>query len=450
MPLGVNSIPAGYLLLAVGVESNGINLTMQEDVDIVLTDGKATIAKTYSGEWWRGNELGGIVNNPDFWSGTGIWPMSNMLGSTIKQHAAVRKHFEKVFAPPENSTWIRESLKEFLKARADAGKLVVKTDLQKWMYQVSYKNVFGRSIDYAKAEEFVTVQDGLVSLGTVSQAISGPLYGIVGGDLGIPSVRDGVAKHVREYLPMVEELWGEELEKFDCSPTPNCSLQLASGLWDAFYSAGGLSVPTALQSGLAIMFSTDSSNPSPNYTIPKGEELNFFWECIRYIPPVYGFPHWEVSRPVCTGLTAEETQALNKSHGETLACPKPPVNPQTGYPPVNQWLGGHRVVLQLAAVQKSPKIWGEGANTSFKVRPLQDYEKKSVGFAEMAVDDSIDDGRNNRVCPGRDLALLIGKIFWEEFDVSAWEAEKPAIAIHPDAALVQIPGFIIRPKASAS
>eukprot|EP00438_Fugacium_kawagutii_P025882 Skav233692 [mRNA] locus=scaffold1927:221139:230749:- [translate_table: standard] len=41
--------------------------------------------KIFSGEWWRGNELGGLVNNPYYWSGTEIWPMSIGMGIT-EQH----------------------------------------------------------------------------------------------------------------------------------------------------------------------------------------------------------------------------------------------------------------------------------------------------------------------------------------------------------------------------
>eukprot|EP00440_Ansanella_granifera_P030629 gb/GFBE01033267.1/.p1 GENE.gb/GFBE01033267.1/~~gb/GFBE01033267.1/.p1 ORF type:complete len:553 (+),score=88.53 gb/GFBE01033267.1/:1-1659(+) len=449
LPIGVNGIPFGYVLLAQAEAPGNINLTLVADSDRVIRDGKLTVSKVYSGEWWRGNELGGIVNNPDFWSQTGVYPQSNALGANPRQHSAIRKHFEKAFAVPQDPEWIRESLRDFLKEKAASGRLAVRRDLQIWFYQVLYKNAFGRSVDSAKAEEFVDVQNGVVNMATVSQGLSAPLYGPIGGLVGIPALREGVAKHVNEYLPIVTELWGSELEIFDCSPTPSCSLQLASGLWDGLYSAGGLSVPTALQSGLAVLYSTNPTNPSPGYKIPEGEELSFYWETLRFMPPVYSFPHWEVSRPVCVNLSAEETLALNASEGRTQACPKQPVNPQTGFPSVNQWQGGHRVLLGLVSAMKDPAIWGPGADTEFRVRPLEDYNK-SVGFAEMAVDYDVDDGRANRDCPGKDLALLVGKIFWEEFDVNAWEAVDPDIPIMPNAPLVQVPAFDLRPKTSAS
>lgn len=451
LPIGVNSIPFGYLTLAstdtAGRQPANVNFTGVTAYDKIVKEGRKVPAKVYGGEWWRGNELGGIMNNPFFWSGSGIWPQTNALGATSKQHSAIRKYLEKAFALPEDTRWIRKSLKDFLKARAAAGKLVVATDIQAWFYQVLYKVAFQKSIDFSAAQDFVKVQNSMVKLGTISQVVSAPLYGLADSILGLTSTKDGSTRYVGEYLQLVEELWGKQLSKLDCSPSPNCSLQLASGLWDGLYSAGGLSVPAGIMSGLAIMYSTSDTNPSLAYTIPKGKELEFFWECIRFIPPVYGFPHWEDSRPVCVDLTAEETLELNKSHGETSACPKLPVNRQTGFPPVNQWIGGHRVVLDLASAQKDPTVWGKGAATEFRVRPLKDYERKSQGFAEMAVDNDVDDGRSNRVCPGKDLALAVGKLWWEEFNVVEWEAENPDIKIDPEGALVQIASFTLVPKA---
>lgn len=252
----------------------------------------------------------------------------------------------------------------------------------------------------------------------------------------------------------MEELWGDRLKLLDCSPTPTCSLQLASGLWDAFYAAGGLSLPGILQSGLAIVYSSSRTNPRPNFVIPKGKELNFVWECLRFIPPVYGFPHWE-PRPACVGLSVEQTLALNKSQGQTAACPEQSVDANTGFPPVNQWCNGpdgrpcgKRVLLMLAAAQHDPKVWGPTAD-EFVLRPLADYNNYSVGFAEMAEDSRINNGLSDRSCPGKDLALKVGQIFWEEFDVSAWTPVDSDIAIDPDDPLVQIPSFALKPVGHA-
>ena len=43
------------------------------------------------------------VNNPYYWSGIEIWPMSIAMGITEQQRSAVRKLVEEAFAAPSNT-----------------------------------------------------------------------------------------------------------------------------------------------------------------------------------------------------------------------------------------------------------------------------------------------------------------------------------------------------------
>eukprot|EP00933_Yihiella_yeosuensis_P034352 TRINITY_DN27849_c0_g1_i1.p1 TRINITY_DN27849_c0_g1~~TRINITY_DN27849_c0_g1_i1.p1 ORF type:complete len:558 (+),score=88.28 TRINITY_DN27849_c0_g1_i1:55-1728(+) len=442
IPVGANSIPLGYFTSPNGLRVEP-HLTERPvyDYDRVVAEGKKYPAKIYSGEWWRGNELGGIVNNPYFWSSSGINPMSIALGVTSKQHSVIRPYFVEAFAPPsDDGEWIRKSLRSFLKARRDAGELQIPVDITAWFHQVLMKRAFDVDLSWDEAIAFTSVQSSMTAMGTVSQVFPGAWYGSI--DL-LHKTRAGATEYVRKYTQLSEKIWGEKLAKLDCAPSPNCSLQLGSGMWDALYSAGGLSVPGGIQSGLAILYSTSSTNPSPSFKIPKGKELEFFWETIRFIAPVYGFPHWS-KRPTCPGLTSEETEALNKDEGRSASCPLGPVNPDTDFPLHSQWEGGYRVLLSLKDAQTDPKAWGSNAH-EFVLRPLEDYNKKSMGFAEMATDPSVDNGNSDRVCPGKELALITGKIFWEEFDASAWKATDSDISIDPDGALIQVPSFTLEP-----
>jgi len=189
------------------------------------------------------------------------------------------------------------------------------------------------------------------------------------------------------------------------------------GAWDALYAAGGLSVPGTINTGLGIMYSTSPDNPAPGASYEKAQALQFYWENIRFFPPVVGFPHWR-TRPTCAGSTPEETAALNKPNGTSDAC-KLGADTSAGYPQVNQYLGGVRDVPNLALAMSDPNKWGSDAD-EFKIRPLQEYIKNSVGFAEMAVDNQVAGGRMNRVCPGKTLALMIGTMFFEEFNRNDW------------------------------
>lgn len=143
-----------------------------------------------------------------------------------------------------------------------------------------------------------------------------------------------------------------------------------------------------------------------------------------------------------------------------------------GYPPVNQWTGGQRYVLGILLGQLGTghvvaiscrQIHASGARvqtvTSGSGRPpsttgdldsprsLQALQaacrRYSVGFAEFAANGKVNAGRSNRDCPAKDLALLLGQIFFEEcqgvmqralrqeFDVKAWEAVDPNIRLDP-------------------
>jgi len=110
-----------------------------------------------------------------------------------------------------------------------------------------------------------------------------------------------------------------------------------------------------------------------------------------------------------------------KPDGESGAC-KQGEPTSTGYPEVNQYLGGLREVPNLALAMSDPRKWGEDSD-KFRLRPLEEYQKNSVAFAEMAVDDKVAEGRMNRVCPGKALGLLIGTTFFEEFDKTQWKTD---------------------------
>uniref|UniRef100_A0A7S1Q7T5 Uncharacterized protein n=1 Tax=Alexandrium catenella TaxID=2925 RepID=A0A7S1Q7T5_ALECA len=116
---------------------------------------------------------------------------------------------------------------------------------------------------------------------------------------------------------------------------------------------------------------------------------------------------------------------LRQATPRTTACPIGRENAKTKFGKVNQYQGGERVVLNLALAQADPVKWGSNAHR-FVVRPLHEYGK-SVGFAELAVDKSVQGGKMDRACPGKELALMIGTTFFELFRAGDWK--KPRMPI---------------------
>lgn len=384
----------------------------------------------WSGKWWRGNELGTLINNPFFYalsvndSGLPtISPMSIGLGSTPKQHTVIRPIIESMFMLEKRSDaaaivdYIAKSVKQLLHERESEGTLN-EMDLKVWFHQVGNFIAFKRQVSREYALKFIDVQGRFLTLLTSSELLPAKVYKY--DPLKMYPLRDEVFAFVLEYKKLLEEQYSHMIEGNDCSPSIDCYFQTAWAVFDAFVAAGGVSVPGTTFQALAAVFSRHESNPAgPNGITYKPEQaLQLHWEAIRIFPPVVVFPYWN-PRPTCAGLSAEETAKLSKPNGETEACPLGKPDPNTGYPKVNQYEGGLRGLPNIAMAQLDPDIWGEDAY-KFRLRQLELYDNYSLGFAETAVDPHVADGKMNRVCPGRTLALLMGSTFLKMFNPGQW------------------------------
>jgi len=142
----------------------------------------------------------------------------------------------------------------------------------------------------------------------------------------------------------------------------------------ALTSAGGLSVPTLMGIGFAILHGAevDGSAVLENWQDFELTDTNiqqFMLECVRRFPAVVGFPWWD---------------------GETAQS---------------------RTVLNIALAMRDPRAWD--APKEFRLRPLREYHatletgsKIGVAWAQQAK------GKygvtlNSRGCPGQHLSMVI-------------------------------------------
>lgn len=442
IPIGINSVAFGYAadmihIPVVGsyaeawcdgtvagcqVKSNypGPGTTSYMSWDEVWKMGAQTPEKEWSGEWWRGNELGYLIQSSMFWSHNGIDPPAIALGILPSQHAAIRPTIEEIYTlGPEGGHKYKKAHEASVRIIAaffeERDTIAVPGDLTALFHQILYEVTFDRNISWEYAQNFVSVQGRIVAMGTVGHLVPAFLSGVVLGSLS-----EEVGKYVREYVPLVEEKYGAKLAEEDCSPSLNCTWQLASAIWDSLYAAGGLSVPGTVGPGLGTLYSTDASNPSQKKRYERSQALEFYWESIRFFAPVVGFPHW-ATRPDCVGSSEEATAALNESNGKTKSCPFLK-NRWTGSKDVNEYMGGIREVPNMALAMRDPAKWGDDAS-KFGIRNISEYRQNSVAFAEMAVDDDVAGGRMNRICPGKTLALMLGETFFKLFDQSQWKTD---------------------------
>lgn len=386
--------------------------------------GKQYPAKQWSGEWWRGAELGFIMLTPVAWAGAGMWPAGLTIGVTPAQHAVLRPVLDDAFGT--GKTWqqkkatqalITSMITKFFESRLAEGQLNIPEDLKAFQFQLLNKVALNRDVSWADALAFVSLQTTAAVVGAAGDFLPEPFY-IFFGDL-----TKQYAQEVKALEPFVKNKYGTQLASQSCAPSKTSCLTLAStSVMDGLTFAGGISVPTDISAAVGLLYSTSPTNPYPAREIPPNKELEFFWENIRYFAPVVGFPVWS-TRPTCPGLSPKETQNLNKPGGKQEACKEGPKNLATGYAKVNQWQGGTRQVPNIALAQRDPKKWGPTSN-EFVVRNLIEY-KKSVGFAEMAEDNTVAGGKMNRNCPGKTLALMIGETFLKLFKKGDWDAVSP-------------------------
>lgn len=98
----------------------------------------------------------------------------------------------------------------------------------------------------------------------------------------------------------------------------------------------------------------------------------------------------------------------------------------------------------MLSSQHDEAAWGPGAS-QFTMRNMSEYVEKFVGFAEFASDPSVASGRNDRNCPGKDMAMMVGAAFFRAFDTTKWRPDDANINIDPDAPFVQISPFKMLP-----
>mmetsp|Transcript_29840 Transcript_29840/g.75157 ORF Transcript_29840/g.75157 Transcript_29840/m.75157 type:complete len:1398 (+) Transcript_29840:84-4277(+) len=398
----------------------------------------------WNGTLWRGHELGTGFLSPYLWSSRGIDPFA-ALGVEPNQHAAVRPALEKMWGTGgKNSAeyrrtedMVRASIQEFLADRRKNGlKVDMLGDVMAWAHQVLYKKAFKRDITLMEGKVFMVFQ--LLYLGLALQSDTEPVLAKV--PFLLPTLRQQVARIVRSYEPIVQEMYADDLDGLDCSPSTSCVTQLASAILDAFLLAGGVSLTVSINAGIALLYSTaepmgtpysgneevenppDSwlawGNPFPDMAYEHGQELQFYWEVLRYFAPVGSVASW--TKPVtCAGLSEDQTKALLKDGGASQPCPLEGYNLPQDIPRVNQYTGGAGHIFPVLPVaMRDPAKFGADANT-FRIRELDVY-KWSVGFGEMAENSKVANGMMNRSCPGKSFTLMVGSLFFEEFNKQDW------------------------------
>jgi hypothetical protein len=373
----------GYTGCEVKSHFPGVNATSYMSHAYVKEEMKKLPRLQFDGKVWRGNELGFIISNELFWPN--VQPRSVGLGATVAQHMVMRPILDRTLGSCDSTcaAALQKSVRDWQAAKTSVS---VQPDIVAWVHEELFKRLFPNAKGLpVPAADFVSLQSSLTTLSTITQLLSDDLTELIASST-LSKLQDAFTA----YRPLVEAEYGAELAAANCAPMTDCVALATSNLLDVLFFAGGLSVPSGISTGLWVLHADTSSY---GQTFPQDPAITdpaaFFYESIRFFPPVVGFPWW--------------TTPPERASDDTKSQAK----------------GGVRKILNLALANKDPNAWGGDAH-QFRVRSHTAYAKNFVGFADYAYDQSVADGKMNRNCPAKQLALQMGKAFFTEWDQEGW------------------------------
>jgi len=400
-----NDITDGNPLVGKGPGPNTLMYYGWSDVKAVLMDfGPRIKNRTMK----RYNELGITIQNSVMWPETG----TIALGYSNADHSIVRPFLGDVLdaaGMPDrecdgSTCWNAEWLRSVFRKRLAAMDVLASTDLKWIITAVLHKIHLNLDISDEDAKNFAQ----FMTLFTVPQplppdlAASWPVQLI----LDITGVLRTKAVLMDSYREAIKKKWPEQ----DWAARPKDLVLLASAMCDSLALAGGLSVPSALDFMLALLFMQDS----PAAPL-KPEDLSdvavlhdFMLETLRRFPPVAGVPRW-----------------ITDDGGTS-------------------WL--HEIPNVGQALQ-DPNVFREPLDF-VPGRPGLNHQDQnlSIGWADFALVGDDVSHPDSHSCPGKQLSVQIMAAFLREFAAAGpWEAESAAITLN----MYSSSGFNLRKRRPA-
>jgi hypothetical protein len=285
------------------------------------------------------------------------------LGQTQENHALMRAEIARVVGPPGEGRWTVSEVRAAAQAFwSDRTSVRIGADLGIWSTQVLHLVMLGIVLNDDDGAKFSEFQMKIL-LGTV---LPPELF----GPLGVDDALKDKAKRLERFKEALAAS-DPEVKAMD----PEKVTLLASGAMDALLFAGGASIPSVLRWCIALLYSEwGRENLPPEFLLRESNLMQYVLEVIRRFPPVAGMGYVERS--------------------------------YDGQP-------DQQVFCNIFMAQRDPRVWGQDPDR-FELRPVEEYERLSVGFAEPAV---VDDNAsaNSHSCPAKDLSLVMVCEFMKAF-----------------------------------
>lgn len=322
-------------------------------------------SRLQSGEAYRNNELGNLRIN------SYVWP-NIALGANESIHSRLRPIYDDLWGAGAR-TWSAESVRKSARtylARV-SNTFTVPEDVAKWVELELHNITLGMDLSEEQLGEIVDFQAAILPL----MAMPEILNPILRAQSSITQLLDKRQQLIAEYSQAITNdrrgLFSDVSAEF--RPV------VASSLVDALTFAGGLSIPHALKTTLALVYSDQSpASHFKNISQMNDRDLEaFVYEALRLLTPVIEFPWIDAA--------------------------------------TNQ----RKLMIQMKSL-RDVTIWGEDAD-KFSLRSLETYRKYSgIGWVEPANGLNRRGSRwvsmhDSRGCPGQDLSLAMIVAFMQEW-----------------------------------
>jgi len=298
----------------------GSNVTNIFRYDAVVKEMKQSAEKQRKGDHFKGNDLGYLILNKDFWKGDGAYETIS-LGISNDMHAFIRPILDATVGSQGQQTW-KWSREKFLESARDfwSNKPSIFTkslEAAKWTTRIMHKHHLNLELSEDEVADFVSFQ-GSAKKGVVMPI--GQSFVLPRADVRkrwLMKYMGAIQDDTRGVFPDQEQLKEVQLRdadghfkihdemNFDCEATwetPPCKLHMiAAAMMDSMLFAGGLSVRTALEVGMNLLYSTHFKNEYYDGIdefrpvgggIEKVDVEAFVYELFRIFPGVVGFPWW--------------------------------------------------------------------------------------------------------------------------------------------------------------
>lgn len=298
------------------------------------------------------------------------------LGASQEDHAFMRPWLDRILG--SSGTWkaveIRQAAEAFWVNRATCK---TGSDFGVWVTRVLHKVKLGIDLSEEQGASFMDMQFKILIGTTIPVFAHGPLI----GDALVEK-----QKRLEQYKAAFAKQYPNEAAKF----TAEQKTIFASGMMDSLIFAGGASVPSVIGWSIGLLFSKWGRENLPSgFALRQSNMKQYVMETIRRFPPVAG-----------VGFVERSLQA--------------------GKP-------DQQIFSNLSMAQRDPRVWGPEPD-AFKLRPLEDYARLSVGFAEPAY--STSHASNAHGCPAKDLSIVMVCEFLRAFlkttiGLEAMERDEP-------------------------